>query len=51
MDDCSDDANRKINVDAILTGDNLSMDTLKRYCIDEIKNGFNSEKEQDLIHE
>ena len=33
---------RKINVDVILSGDNLSMDTLIRYCEDECKNGFNS---------
>jgi hypothetical protein len=35
---------RKINVDAILSGDNLSMDTLIGYCEDEIRNGFDSTK-------
>ncbi|MCL1865283.1 MAG: ATP-binding protein [Spirochaetes bacterium] len=40
---------RKINVDAILNGENLSMDTLFRYCEDEIKNGFNFAKRMGFI--
>jgi len=35
---------RKIQVDAILNGSELSMDTLVQYCKDEIQNGFNASK-------
>jgi hypothetical protein len=35
---------RKIEVDAIINGEDLSMDTLAQYCKDEIQNGFNSGK-------
>jgi SpoVK/Ycf46/Vps4 family AAA+-type ATPase len=35
---------RKIEVDAIINGVDLSIDTLAQYCKDEIQNGFNSGK-------
>lgn len=35
---------RKIKVDAILNGENLLIENLTQYCIDEIKNGFNANK-------
>jgi SpoVK/Ycf46/Vps4 family AAA+-type ATPase len=35
---------RKIEVDAIINGVGLSMDTLVQYCKDEIQSGFNPEK-------
>jgi hypothetical protein len=35
---------RKIEVDAIISGCDLSMDTLEKYCKDESQNGFNSAK-------
>jgi hypothetical protein len=35
---------RKIEVDAIISGGDLSMYTLEKYCKDESQNGFNSAK-------
>jgi SpoVK/Ycf46/Vps4 family AAA+-type ATPase len=35
---------RKVEVDAILNGSDLFMDTLEKYCKDESQNGFNSVK-------
>jgi SpoVK/Ycf46/Vps4 family AAA+-type ATPase len=35
---------RKINVDEIINGDNLSMEVLERYCADESQNSFNTVK-------
>ena len=35
---------RKLEVDAIISGNGLSMDTLVQYCKDEIKNSFNAAK-------